>query len=130
MTFTSSAAPTGSISVTQLGSQTWSSVPGNDGQITLRLNPPITFSFTGTNNTNVGGQFALMQIVTYTRTTATAGNTTWFKQNNYDYTPTGGPNFNGNLVDGGLGTMSMLTTASRALMQQWSRPPRRFRRLG
>jgi len=101
LTFTSSAAPTGSISVTQLGSQTWTSTPGNGGEITLILNPPIKFSFTATNNTNVGGEFALMQIITYTRSTATAGNTLWFKQNNIDYTPTGGPNFNGNLVDGG-----------------------------
>jgi hypothetical protein len=101
LTFTSSAAPTGSISVTQLGSKTWSYVPGNNGQISVLLNPPIKFSFTGTNKTNAGGQFALMQIVTYTKSTLTAGNTTWYKQNNIDYTPTGGPNFNGNLVDGG-----------------------------
>ncbi len=102
LTFSSSAAPTGSISVTPpLGSQTWSSVAGPDGGITLMLSPPINLNFKATNNTNTGGQFALMQIITYNKTTFTAANTTWYRQNNIDYTPTGGPNFNGNLVDNG-----------------------------
>ncbi|QEH36418.1 hypothetical protein OJF2_49820 [Aquisphaera giovannonii] len=42
-----------------------------------------------------------MQILTYNKATATAGNTTYYKQNNIDYRTARGPNFNGNLVDGG-----------------------------
>ncbi len=58
--FTSSAAPTGSISATMpLGSQTWSYVPGDDGGISVMLKPGFNLNFTATNNTNTSGQFAL-----------------------------------------------------------------------
>ena len=105
LVFTSSASPTGSISATKpLGSQTWSYVPGDDGGISVMLKPRFYLNFTATNNTNTSGQFALLQIVTYTKKTyQDSGGNNMFVQNNIDYsqnTPPG-PNFNGNLIDNG-----------------------------
>ncbi len=96
-----SDAPTGSISATKpLGSQTWSYVPGEDGGIKVMLNPKINLNFTATTDGYTAGQFALLQIVTNTKQTYTAANTTWYVQNNINYPPNG-PNFNGNLIDNG-----------------------------
>ncbi len=95
LTFTSTA-PTGSLSVKQRGTQTYTV---NNGIVTVQLNPGITLSVTAATGANTDGQFMIMQICTGTlRWYTNANGQSFYKANAYVMN---GVNYNGPLLDRG-----------------------------
>jgi len=91
LTFTSDA-PTGSLAVQQVGTQSFTTT---SSQITVQLKPPIQISFTASTGTNTQGQFMIMQIIdaSYTQYNDST-NQSWFLTNGPAF-----PAFNGHLHD-------------------------------
>lgn len=95
VTFTSDA-PTGSLTVPTVGTQTYAV---NGDTITVELEPQITIDASVSTGSGTGGQFMFMQICTGTLRWFTNANGNFWRANVYKLQNNGG-NFEGNLIDG------------------------------
>jgi hypothetical protein len=98
-----SDAPTGSLSVSKVGSQTWTTAY-KAGFVTVILGPGINIQATASTDQYTGGQFMFMQNVEsiYCQFTDPAPGGTWFIQNNINWNNADPEfNFDGPLTDDG-----------------------------